>query len=168
MMRSARKSKKRYLWTGFNANLSAPSVSPSFTTIELLAPGQVSTIADVLVERVVGSVGVDNSAVGTRGAIGLYIMTFSTDLAELLVSAQAWDPLSTDVDAMQKRVLYYRALQLSTASGALSAQQIEIDTSVKRKLGGDEGLWLVMSRSAAGLDVNYTVSLRVLASVGRK
>jgi len=163
-----RRAKKRYLWTGIQVRGATVADSGSKTIVELVTPAQVSTVADLLVERVVIDWKLVSTIAGRNWAF--YIDTVQTDVAEVPVSAALWDPLSTDIDAVQKRPMHWRAGQLSngavvgTANGVMLTDPLDIN--VKRKLAGDNALVFVVS--ATGTGVALDLFARVLLSVGRK
>lgn len=113
--RRRRRARKRYLWTGIQASdLIFDEVS--LTVFELIGPFSVDTLSDMLVERVVFDLTL------TRGvdfyqpiSVGCYLTVVPTDLGGATTEDPLWHPLSGDIDAMQKRPMWYRRFELPMA-----------------------------------------------------
>lgn len=177
--RRGRRAKRRWLWTGiqFSGSFNVPDF-PQRTIVQLLAPSQVATIADLLVVRVVLDFWIhwDNEAAPPDPFVGWYITVLPTDVDEVPVGAAAWDPLSTDIDATQKRPMHWRR-QIVPEAGFLNGTgtmwgaytlSTPVDITVRRKLAGDEALCLVVQQGNDPSFMNLSVLARVLCSVGRK
>jgi len=169
-----RKPKKRYTWTGLQVLGQALPVSPGTLILSLVggAGGGADIFrgSDLLVERTIFDINWDNTDEG-QVLLGAYLATFPVEIAAQ-VPQGTWSPLTTDPDAFEKRVMWYRQFFLDPGEGG-TGQSIALrdpfDIPVKRKLRGDEALVLVLEQSNTVIaPVNVTVLARVLLSLGRR
>jgi len=172
-----RRPRKRYLWTGLSATGIPVATGGSLTVFDIVIPSDISTIADITVEKSFIEFVLINSDESQR-YFALYMSTVETGLDEAPVGAALWDPLAEDIDYLQKRtILWQRGPMyvgagdvLGTAvavSGAQTLLPTPIEVNVKRRLKGENALVLVASGSAGG-SLSMSLQVRTLLSVGRR
>jgi len=194
--RGSRRGRTRWLWSGINA-AGAVALYPAKTIVQILSPAQVATVSDMTVTRVVFDLHFQCPETGFS-EVGAYLTTVPTDVTETPSSDALWPPLSTDIDASQKRPMWARKFVLPgipyagdvaaawcgtmgpaffepavgeegplvSLGGCINNGQ-PFDITVKRKLGGDQALVLVL-QTFDNQSANFFCFARALVSVGRK
>jgi len=209
MRRRRRRARKRYLWSGIKASETIPDAATALV-FEIVGPSTVSTVADMLLERVVFDLSFTRGGDDTNPIfIGAYLMVVPTDIDEVPTTDLVY-PLSSDIDALEKRPMWWRMFRMMPPPIASGEEDPEVafggmgtgepawyqwlqtnqgtaqpgfnvslggclnggqpfDINVKRKLGGDQSLVLVVGNSAnENNEVAVDVLARALISVGRK
>lgn len=115
-----RRPRKRFLWSGIQATGDI-SGGVAYTVVQILGPSQVSTVADMLVERVVFDLqlryNTDQAVVAED--IGAYVTVCPTGTDE--VPTGLWQPRDTDIDATQKRPMWWRRFLIPPRGGISSS-----------------------------------------------
>lgn len=174
MMRRRRRPKKRYAWTGLQTLDTILPVGPAqliLSPVGGFAGGDAAHGVDLLVERVIFDFNWNNTTANNE-FMAAYLAVFPSDLAGT-VPVGMWAALTTDPDAFEKRVMWYRQFYLDPGPGG-TGQSIStpaggpFDINVKRKLRGDDILCLCIQQgNAIAQPVRVSVLMRCLVSMGR-
>jgi len=172
-----RRPKKRYVWTGLQ--LVTPQLLPLYPgtlTLSLIggsgANADLFRASNLLVERVVFDINILMTGESGTNILGCYLATSPTEV-NAMAPVAAPQPLSTDVDALEKRPMWWRQFILDPgAQGTgylVGGNSAPFDVNVKRRLVSDEALFLLFQNSnAVAQDVSVSVLARVLLSMGRR
>lgn len=119
--RRGRRARPRWLWTGIQTQWLTIPQPPGRLIVELASPSLNQDMdSEVTLERVVFELNLmclepPGVPVSSPHRFGVYISPVVTDLAEIPVPQALWDPISTDLDAMNKRPIWWRLFNLPPA-----------------------------------------------------
>jgi len=106
-----RRQRTRWLWSGISTSGSV-ALEPAVSIVQILSPSQVATVADMRVERVIIDLNLQSTVGAAPPLVGAYLTVVPTDVDEVPAADALWSPLDSDIDATQKRPMWWRLFNM--------------------------------------------------------